>query len=106
MALDVGRKILTSPPVKTAGRVLVNKMFGGGPDSGPSQFDNQGNEKTYNDSIEIKNSTNERTNTKNSTHASPRAHIVKGHGQHYNTKKGPIWKEKEPFPRGKKDENI
>ena len=106
MALDVGGKILTSPPVKAAGRVLVNKLFGRGSHSGPSLIDNQGDEKTSNDSIEIKNSTNERANTNNSTHASRREHNVKGHGQHYNSKEGPIWKEKEPYSRGKKDESI
>lgn len=36
------------------------------------------------------------------THASPREHIVPGHGQHYNTKEGRIWKEKDPYPRGGK----
>ena len=101
-----GAKVFTASVVEAASRKIANKMFGGGPDSGPSQFDNQGNEKTYNDSIEIKNRSNKKTNTINSTHASPGAHIVKGHGQHYNTKKGPIWKEKEPFSRGKKDESI
>jgi hypothetical protein len=30
---------------------------------------------------------------------------VKGHGQHYNTREGRIWK-KETFKRGKKDESI
>ena len=38
-------------------------------------------------------------------HASPEEHMVRGHGQHYHTKDGVIWKEKDPFPRGgKKDE--
>lgn len=37
--------------------------------------------------------------------SSPEEHMVKSHGQHYHTKVGLIWKEKEPFPRGgKKDE--
>jgi hypothetical protein len=102
----VAAKIFTATVFEAASRKIVNKMFGGNSDSGPSIFDNQGNEKTYKDSVEIKNITNERANTNNSTHASPRAHIVKGHGQHYNTKEGPIWKEKEPFPRGKKNESI
>ena len=40
-----------------------------------------------------------------SEHASPSEHTVRGHGQHYHTKDGIIWKEKEPFSRGgKKDE--
>lgn len=37
--------------------------------------------------------------------SSPIEHMVKGHGQHYHTKDGLIWKKKEPFTRGgKKDE--
>ncbi|MBY0147747.1 hypothetical protein [Neobacillus niacini] len=106
MVLDVGGKILTSSPVKAAGRVLVNKLFRRGSDTGSSLIDNQRNEKTFNNSIEIKNSANERANTNNAIHASRREHNVKGHGQHYNTKEGPIWKEKEPYSRGKKDESI
>lgn len=105
MFVDAGIKILT-PTVKAAGRKIANKMFGGGSDSVESLINNQGNEKTYNDTIEIKNSTIKRVNTNNSTHASPREHKVKGHGQRYNTREGPIWKEKEPFIRGKKDESI
>lgn len=34
------------------------------------------------------------------THASPKEHIVPGHGQHYHTKDGEIWKEKAPYKRG------
>ncbi|RTQ92262.1 hypothetical protein EKG35_12300 [Lysinibacillus telephonicus] len=99
MVLDVGGKILTSPPVKAAaGRVFANKLFGRGSESGPSLIDN--------DSIEIKSSTNERANKNCSTHASPREHNVKGHGQHYYTREGLKWKEKEPYSRGKKNENI
>ncbi|WP_139116362.1 hypothetical protein [Gottfriedia luciferensis] len=104
MIMDGVLKIL--PASVAAGRVIVNKMFGGGSDSRPSLFDNQGNEKTYNDSIEIKNITNKRTNTTNSTHASPREHVVKGHGQHYNTREGRIFREKEPFSRGKKGKSM
>jgi len=44
------------------------------------------------------------THTNNITHASPNEHVVKGHGQHYNTNEGRIWKEKDPFHRGKKEE--
>ncbi|MEL1136561.1 teneurin-3 [Desulfitobacterium sp. THU1] len=33
--------------------------------------------------------------------SSPSEHIVTGHGQHYHTKEGTIWKDKEPYPRGK-----
>jgi hypothetical protein len=99
-----GVKILI-PPVKATGRKIANKMFGGDSDSGPSLFDNQGNEKTYNDSIEIKNSTNERAIPNNSPHTSRSEHKVKGHRQHYNTREGPILKEKEPYSRGKKDES-
>lgn len=33
--------------------------------------------------------------------SSPSGHIVTGHGQHYHTKEGTIWKDKDPYPRGK-----
>ncbi len=33
---------------------------------------------------------------------SPKEHTVPAHGQHYHTKDGVIWKEKEPYPRGGK----
>lgn len=36
------------------------------------------------------------------THASPQKHTVSSHGQHYHTKDGVIWKEKEPYSRGRK----
>ncbi|MEQ6050779.1 hypothetical protein U2I53_17120 [Lysinibacillus capsici] len=101
MMLDAGAKILI-----ISSREVVNKMFRGGLDSEPSLFDNKEHEKNYKDSIEIKNSTNERSNTINSLHDSPSEHIVKGHGQHYNTREGRTWKEKEPFLRGKKEESI
>ena len=35
------------------------------------------------------------------THASPIEHDVRPHGQHYNTKEGRIWKEKEGYHRGR-----
>ena len=34
--------------------------------------------------------------------SSPKEHMVPGHGQHYHTKDGVIWKEKDPYPRGGK----
>ena len=34
--------------------------------------------------------------------SSPKEHIVPGHGQHYHTKDGVIWKEKDPYSRGGK----
>ncbi len=33
--------------------------------------------------------------------SSPSGHIVTRHGQHYHTKEGTIWKDKDPYPRGK-----
>lgn len=59
--------------------------------------------KTSNDTSNIKNTANEMIQTSNATHASPSEHNVKGHGQHYNTREGRIWKEKDSFKRGKKD---
>lgn len=37
--------------------------------------------------------------------SSPEEHTVSPHGQHYHTKDGVIWKEKEPYQRGGKHEN-
>ena len=37
------------------------------------------------------------------THESPIEHMVKAHGQHYNTKNGRIFKEKASYPRGGKN---
>ena len=39
-------------------------------------------------------------------HSSPSEHIVPGHGQHYHTKDGVIWKEKDPYKRGGEKGNI
>ncbi len=32
--------------------------------------------------------------------SSPKEHIVRSHGQHYHTKSGSIWREKDSYPRG------
>lgn len=37
--------------------------------------------------------------------SSPKEHTVPEHGQHYHTKDGVIWKEKEPYPRGGKHDD-
>lgn len=37
--------------------------------------------------------------------SSPKEHTVSAHGQHYHTKDGVIWKEKEPYPRGGKHDD-
>ena len=37
--------------------------------------------------------------------SSPEEHTVPAHGQHYHTKDGVIWKEKEPYQRGGKHED-
>ncbi len=38
--------------------------------------------------------------------SSPKEHMVPGHGQHYHTKDGVIWKEKDPYPRGGKGNDV
>lgn len=38
------------------------------------------------------------------THTSPIEHDVRPHGQHYNTKEGRIWKEKDGYHRGSREE--
>ena len=37
--------------------------------------------------------------------SSPEEHTVPAHGQHYHTKDGVIWKEKEPYQRGGKHDD-
>ncbi len=37
--------------------------------------------------------------------SSPKEHMVPGHGQHYHTKDGVIWKEKNPYSRGGKHDD-
>lgn len=37
--------------------------------------------------------------------SSPREHTVPAHGQHYHTKDGVIWREKEPYLRGGKHDD-
>lgn len=39
------------------------------------------------------------------THASPKEHIVPAGGQHYHTKDGIVWREKEAYRRGGKNED-
>ncbi len=45
-------------------------------------------------------SENMNTQMPHQDHSSPSEHTVPGHGQHYHTKDGVIWKEKKPYKRG------
>lgn len=54
---------------------------------------------------DVENSAMEGSRSSSTTHASPKEHTVKPHGQRYNTRDGPIWKEKEPYKRGKNDDS-
>lgn len=83
--------VTTKAGLKVA-EVLVDKAFGSGSDSNRSSSDKNENVNNNNDTNDVL------------THASPNEHSVKAHGQHYNTtREGRVWKEKEPYPRGKKD---
>ena len=104
MVGDAAVNILTAS-AEAAGRALADKMFDGSSDSDISLFKKE-NAKTSNDTSDVKNSTSERSRTNNTVHTSPNDHIVKGHGQHYNTREGRIWKEKESFTRSKKNESM
>ncbi|RTE09603.1 hypothetical protein [Paenibacillus whitsoniae] len=81
----------------------LDRALGSGSDSNRISADRNDNVINYKDTNDVKNNNIESSRTINSTHASPNEHIVKGHGQRYNTKEGPIWREKAPFTRGKKD---
>lgn len=71
-----------------------NSSGGGSYGSDDDSYSNDGYEEDY--------STDSDEGTKE--HSLPEEHVVRGHGQHYHTKDGVIWKEKESFPRGgKKD---
>lgn len=104
MLVDAGVKVLKAS-VEAVGSALTDKMFGGRSDTGLSLFDKHEGEKNSTASNSVNSNTSEITKVNNTTHTSPSEHVVKGHGQHYNTREGRIWKEKEPFSRGEKDEN-
>ena len=62
-----------------------------------NDYDDYMDEDDYGDSSDERDYQEERS--------SPKEHMVTGHGQHYHTKDGVIWKEKDPYPRGGKDNN-
>lgn len=62
-----------------------------------NDYDDYMDEDGYGDSSDERDYPEERS--------SPKEHMVPGHGQHYHTKDGVIWKEKDPYPRGGKDNN-
>ena len=59
-------------------------------------YDNRGN---IDDTVIMQTSINVGEPSEKRT--SPTGHTVPRHGQHYNTKEGRVWREKEPYPRGK-----
>jgi len=79
---------------KIAGPIVVSEIFTGlieRHSEGHSEGHNEGHNEEYTSDDGFGDI----------THESPKEHIVKGHGQHYNTREGRIWIDKEPFPRGK-----
>ncbi|WP_415841340.1 hypothetical protein [Paenibacillus alkaliterrae] len=100
MFAEVAVKAVTALAVE-GGRAIAGKMIHSSSGSNQSLSDNKRNARTSNDTNDVKNSTSERSQVDSSIE-----HIVKKHGQHYNTREGPIWKEKEPYTRGKKNESM
>lgn len=87
---------------------VANNSSGGGRFSGNSGSDSSSSDllddsgqaddsDDYSDSSASRDYPDERS--------SPKEHTVLAHGQHYHTKGGVIWKEKEPYPRGGKHED-
>ena len=74
-----------------------------------SSYSDQVDSDTSDDSeASIKSIATENMNTQmnHQEHSSPSEHTVPGHGQHYHTKDGVIWKEKDPYKRGGKTGDI
>lgn len=65
--------------------------------------DNDDSDCTTNNTYDSSETTETNSKDYPETHASPQEHTVPAHGQHYHTKNGVIWKEKEPYSRGKKN---
>ena len=63
----------------------------------PDDYSGSNDDTGYDDSSDSRDYPDERS--------SSREHIVPGHGQHYHTKDGVIWKEKDPYPRGGKHDD-
>lgn len=89
-------------------KAVDNNSSGGGRSSGNSGsdlsssdlFDDSGqadDSDDYSDSSASRDYPDERS--------FPKEHTVPAHGQHYHTKGGVIWKEKEPYPRGGKHDD-
>ena len=104
-----------------AATYVVGKAASGGGGSSQSSndfdaSDNDDNNSDYYSSSDVPSSSDDSDSLSDDTdvsgerdypeeRSSPREHIVPGHGQHYHTKDGVIWKEKDPYPRGgNKDE--
>lgn len=99
-------KVVGVAAVAVETEAIANSSKGSGGSSRSSSSDNYSSSSSdddYTDSLDtddsddsssVRDYPDERT--------SPEEHTVPAHGQHYHTKDGVIWKEKEPYQRGGK----
>ena len=100
--------------VTTVGTVVVVALTvkrinrsGGGPSSSSSDdyysgsSDDDYNDSSSSDECDIQSSSRDYPDER----SSPEEHTVSAHGQHYHTRDGVIWKEKDPYQRGGKHDD-
>ena len=100
--------------VTTVGTVVVvaltvkriNRSGGGSSSSSSDDYYSGSSDDDYNDSsssdeCDIQSSSRDYPDER----SSPEEHTVSAHGQHYHTRDGVIWKEKDPYQRGGKHDD-
>lgn len=91
------------------GAAIVHEAISGNGSSGISAdyYPSSGREDNYDSSSEPEDDYSEPSTVRDypDERSSPEKHTVTEHGQHYHTKHGVIWKEKESYQRGGKHEN-
>ena len=96
-----------------AGAVLVSYEISKGSSGSFSEYSDSEDERTrldpYDDDHEDRAYDDPPETPDESDHlderSSPKEHTVPAHGQHYHTREGVVWKEKEAYPRGGKHED-
>lgn len=88
---------------------VANNSSGGGGSSGDSGSDSPSSDlfADYSGQADDSNDYGDSSGSRDypDKRSSPEEHMVSAHGQHYRTKDGVIWKEKEPYPRGGKHDD-
>lgn len=85
---------------------IANNGKGSGGSSGSASSDDDSRNYSYDNDVDFSNGGSYDDSSDDNNYleerSSPKEHMVLGHGQHYHTKDGVIWKEKDPYPRGGK----